>query len=209
MKPPFPTIQSAPSTATVPVILFVPGSMRSTLPAVWSLTQSEPAKAVRPFGSVPVLIFLTTFPPVIRQTVPSELFAPQIEPKPHSRSYGPKPTCTVFVTLPVRESMRVSVLDTLPIAQTAPGAATRLKTRMPAGTRFSTFPVFGLMRMTSPEVSEPAHTEPPLAARPYVHWPTGTFVGDAAPAKNTTSTAAIILIGSWDAGDGSGLCSWR
>src|SRR4051812_28907469 len=107
--------------------------MRVTLPSVWSLTQTAPANAASPFGSVPVLIFLTTLPPLIRDTVPSPLFATQIEPKPHSRSYGANPTRTVFATFPVRVSMRETVLVPFAIAHTEPGAATRLKTRTPAG----------------------------------------------------------------------------
>ena len=78
----------AGNAATSPVILFVAGSMRTTLPSVWSLTHSAPRYAVSPFGSVPTLIFLTTLPFVIRHTVPSPAFATHADPNPHSMSYG-------------------------------------------------------------------------------------------------------------------------
>ena len=49
MLSPRPVIQSAPGSFTVPVTLFVAGSMRTTLPRVWSLTHSAP-----PIGGEPV-----------------------------------------------------------------------------------------------------------------------------------------------------------
>ncbi len=122
MLSPSPVIQSAPGTRTVPVIRFVRGSIRTTLPSVWSLTHSAPRYAVSPFGSVPTLIFLTTFPFVIRHTVPSPAFATHADPNPHSMSYGWKPTGTRVVTFAVFVSTRTAMLSALSTAQTAPGA---------------------------------------------------------------------------------------
>src|SRR5690242_3004675 len=76
--------QSAPATSTEPVTVFVRGSTRSTLPAVWSVTHTYLPIALNPFGSTPTLIVFTTFLPVMRDTVPSEEFETHAEPKPHS-----------------------------------------------------------------------------------------------------------------------------
>src|SRR5581483_6828017 len=78
--------QSAPAPATEPVTRFVRGSMRRSLPAVWSVTQSAPPIALRPFGSTPTLIVFTTRVPVMRDTVPSPAFETHAEPNPHSTS---------------------------------------------------------------------------------------------------------------------------
>ena len=169
MLSPSPVIQSAPGTRTVPVIRFVRGSMRTTLPSVWSLTHTAPRYAVSPFGSVPTLSFLTTFPFVIRQTVPSPAFATHADPNPHSMSYGWKPT-----RHPRRHLRRLRV-DTYRHARARcrpprprPAPAARLKTRAPTVTRVSTLPVAGSIRITSPLPSPPTHTLPPPAASPNV-----------------------------------------
>src|SRR5512146_1030911 len=195
MLSPSPLIQSAPASRTVPVIVFVFGSIRTTLPNVWSLTQSAPRYAVSPFGSVPTLNFLTTFPLVMRHTVPSPAFATHTDPYPHSMSYGWKPTGTRVVTLAVFVSTRTAVDSALSIDQTAPGAAARLKTRAPTVTRVSTLPVAGSTRITSPLPRPPTHTLPPPVVRPKVGLP--ICVVPAGPARRVSSAAAISFISSY------------
>src|SRR6185437_8478215 len=138
-----------------------------------------------PFGSVPTLIFLTTLPFVIRHTVPSPAFATQADPNPHSTSYGWNPTGTRAVTLPVFVSRRTAVESALSIAQTAPGAAARLKTRAPTVTRATTLPFAGSTRITSPLPRPPTHTLPPPVASPKVGLP--IWVAAAGPAKSESS----------------------
>src|SRR5437588_11939447 len=122
--------------------------------------------AARPFGSTPVLIVFTTLVPVILETVPAREFESHTDPNPAAMSYGPDPTRTVAVTFAVDESMRTAVERRLSTAQTAPGTAARLKTRIPTGTWPSTAPDEGSMRTTSPWPSPPAQSAPPAATSP-------------------------------------------
>jgi len=110
-------------------------------------------------------------------------------------SYGWKPTGTRVVTLPVFVSMRTAVESALSIAQTAPGAAARLKTRAPTVIRLTILPVAGSIRMTSPLPRPPTHTLPPAAASPKVGLPIWVAAGD--PAKTVSSAAASSFISSY------------
>src|SRR4051812_46045020 len=163
---PSPVTQSAPGSFNDPVTWFVRGSMRTRVPAVWSVTQMKRPIAEMPFGSTPTLIAFTTFVAVIRETVPTAEFVTHADPNPHSMSYGAAPTRTVAVTFPVRESMRVALPVRFATAHTAPGADARLKTRAPTFTRATTLPLAGSTRSTSPIERPPTQTEPPPAASP-------------------------------------------
>ena len=92
-------------------------------------------------------------------------------------------------------STRTAVESALSIAQTAPGAAARLKTRAPTVMRLTILPVAGSIRITSPLPSPPTQTLPPPLARPNVGLP--IWVAAEGPAKTVSSTAAISFISSY------------
>src|SRR5882724_147226 len=98
--------------------VFVPGSMRETVPSRLLTTQTAPAPVVIPLGPLPTGIVSTTavVPGSIRDTVWRSALVTQYAPSPAATAVGVAPTAVAATRRPERASTAASES---PAAETA------------------------------------------------------------------------------------------
>ncbi len=101
---------------------FVRGSIRTSVPSNWLVTQTPRASAATRVVPCPVGMTARTefVAGSIRETVPSRLFTTQAAPLPNAIAEGPFPTAIGYTRLPVVGSMRTTRFAVVSLAHNVP-----------------------------------------------------------------------------------------